>query len=80
MTSAIEGFLARTNRRFDSGAGFYSWRDLRYFLYEYEHEKAVTNKLEKVKWGLFTRGRERQGVHRAYCRKQHQRNGTGETV
>lgn len=55
MASAIEGFIARTNRRFDSGAGFYSWRDLRYFLYEYEHEKAVTNKLEKVKWGLFTR-------------------------
>jgi hypothetical protein len=53
--SAITSFIARTNRRFDSGEGFYSWRDLRYFLYEYEHKKAVVNNLEKVKWNLFSR-------------------------
>lgn len=52
--SAITAFTARTNRRFDSGEGFYGWRDLRYFLYEYEYDKAVKNNLPKVYWHLFT--------------------------
>lgn len=51
----ITTFVVRTNRRFDSGEGFYGWRDLRYFLYEYEYEKAVKNNLQKVDWNLFTR-------------------------
>lgn len=55
MDSAIKAFTARTNRRFDSGGGFYGWRDLRYFLYEYEYEKAVKNNLQKVDWSMFTR-------------------------
>jgi len=55
MDSAIRSFIARTNRRFDSGEGFYGWRDLRYFLYEYEYEKAVKNNLQKVDWSMFTR-------------------------
>lgn len=54
-TSAISSFMARTERRFDSGEGFYSWRDLRYFLYEYEFEKSIENKIQKVDWNLFTR-------------------------
>ena len=55
MASAISSFIARTDRRFDSGDGFYSWRDLRYFLYEYEFEKSIVNKIQKVDWNLFTR-------------------------
>jgi hypothetical protein len=55
MASAIKAFSARTNRRFDSGEGFYGWRDLRYFLYEYEYEKAVKNNIQKVDWSMFTR-------------------------
>ena len=55
MASAISSFIARTDRRFDSGEGFYSWRDLRYFLYEYEFEKSIANKIQKVDWNLFTR-------------------------
>jgi hypothetical protein len=55
MTGAITNFVVRTNRRFDSGEGFYGWRDLRYFLYEYEYEKTVKNNLKKVDWNLFTR-------------------------
>jgi hypothetical protein len=54
MTGAITNFVVRTNRRFDSGEGFYGWRDLRYFLYEYEYEKTVKNNLQKVDWKLFT--------------------------
>lgn len=44
-----------TDRRFDSGEGFYGWRDLRYFLYEYEYDKSTQNNLEKVDWNLFTK-------------------------
>ena len=55
MDSAISSFIARTNRRFSSGEGFYSWRDLKYFLYEYESDMAVTNNLQKVDWNLFTK-------------------------
>ena len=55
MDSAIKAFTARTNRRFDSGEGFYGWRDLRYFLYEYEYDKAVKYNIQKVDWSMFTR-------------------------
>jgi len=55
MDSAMKSFVARTNRRFDAGVGFYGWRDLRYFLFEYEYEKSVKNNIEKVNWSLFTR-------------------------
>jgi len=53
MPSVIANFITRTDRRFKSGAGFYGWRDLRYFLYEYEYEKATQNNLHKVDWTLF---------------------------
>lgn len=55
MESAMKSFAARTKRRFDAGDGFYGWRDLRYFLYEYEYDKAVKNNIEKVDWNMFTR-------------------------
>jgi hypothetical protein len=55
MGAAITAFINRTNRRFDSGEGFYGWRDLRYFLYEYEYDKAVKSNLQKVDWSPFTR-------------------------
>ena len=52
---AVRVFLTRMNRRFISADGFYSWRDLRYFLYEYEYSLATKYKLEKLSWGLLTR-------------------------
>ncbi|MEQ8678082.1 MAG: DUF262 domain-containing protein [Aggregatilineales bacterium] len=55
MTGAITNFIVRTNRRFDSGEGFYGWRDLRYFLYEYEYDLAVKYKREKVDRDSFTK-------------------------
>jgi uncharacterized protein with ParB-like and HNH nuclease domain len=55
MPSLITNFMTRTRRRFNSGAGFYGWRDLRYFLYEYEYEKATNNNLQKVEWNLFAK-------------------------
>ena len=55
MIAIIANFLTRTDRSFDSGEGFYGWRDLRYFLYEYEYELATRNNLQKVDWNLFSR-------------------------
>ena len=37
---AVRVFVTRMNRRFISQDGFYSWRELRYFLYEYEYSLA----------------------------------------
>ena len=52
---AVRVFLTRMNHRFTSADGFYSWRDLRYFLYEYEYTLAVKYKLEKLSWALLTK-------------------------
>lgn len=55
MDSLITSFITRTDRRFDAGDGFYGWNDLRYFLYEYEYELSIINKLKKVDWSMFAR-------------------------
>lgn len=52
---AIRTMLAHSSRRFASGTGFYGWKGLRYFLYEYEYEKSVQNNISKVDWNMFTR-------------------------
>lgn len=51
----IAGFITRIDRRFDSGDGFYGWRELRHFLYEYEYALATQNNLQKVDWNLFAK-------------------------
>ena len=53
-TDAVKVFVTRMNRRFISADGFYSWRDLRYFLYEYEFKLAEKYKLEKLDWAVLT--------------------------
>lgn len=55
MSSLIANFITRTDRRFSSGKGFYDWRGLRYFLYEYEYELSNRNNIQKIDWNLFTR-------------------------
>lgn len=55
LQDKIRSFVIRMNRRFDTGNGFYDWRDLRYFLYEYEHTLAVKNRIEKLDWGVLTK-------------------------
>lgn len=55
LPSLIAGFITRIDRRFDSGDGFYGWRELRYFLYEYEYALATQNNLQKVDWNLFAK-------------------------
>lgn len=53
--SAVGLFVKRMDTRFSSGDGFYSWRDLRYMLYEYESFLSDKNKLRKVDWAMFTK-------------------------
>lgn len=48
-------FVSKTNGRFNSADGFYSWRDLKYFLYEYEYELASKYKIEKLTWADLTK-------------------------
>lgn len=55
MAAIVANFITRTDRRFDSGEGFYGWRDLRYFLYEYELKLATANNLQKVDWNIFSK-------------------------
>jgi len=55
LPALTANFITRTDRRFESGEGFYGWRDLRYFLYEYEIEKSVAFKRPpKLAWSLFS--------------------------
>jgi uncharacterized protein with ParB-like and HNH nuclease domain len=50
----VSSFISKGNKRFESGEGFYAWRGLRYFLYEYEYSLAVKNDIHKVYWNFFT--------------------------
>lgn len=55
MESIVAGFITRTSRRFSSGEGFYGWRDLKYFLYEYEYVLATRYDLHKIDWNIFSK-------------------------
>jgi len=56
MNNLVSNFISRTDRRFKAGGGFYAWRDLKYFLFEYEHELAAKMNLNKVvDWTMFSR-------------------------
>lgn len=52
---AVRVFVTRMNKRFISQDGFYSWRELRYFLYEYEYSLASQYKLDKLSWADLTK-------------------------
>jgi len=52
--TALLSFIGRNNRRFNSGEGFYAWRDLKYMLYEYEYSLGKQNNLQKIDWHLFS--------------------------
>ena len=50
IPGALQVFCTKMDKRFISGQGFYSWRDLKYFLYEYEYSLVSKYKLEKLQW------------------------------
>lgn len=61
MSNGLRAFMIRIDKYFSNGDGFYGWRDLRYFLFEYEYEKAKETGIEKLGWEPFTK-RERDKV------------------
>ena len=55
VASAVQVFVTKMNKRFISNDGFYSWRDLKYFLYEYEYSLVSKFKIEKLQWADLTK-------------------------
>lgn len=54
-------------RKFQYGGGFYSWNDLKYFLYEYEMDKVRGRGNNKIDWKLFTKGeKDRVSIEHIY--------------
>ena len=56
--TAIDSFVARVKKMFNSGGGFYSWWGLRYFFFEYEAMLTGKRGLQRdgimTSWRLFT--------------------------
>ena len=52
---AVTVFVTKMNKRFISQGGFYSWNELRYFLFEYEYSLASKYKLDKLSWADLTK-------------------------
>lgn len=48
LKTALINFSAKMDTRFNKQDGFYSWKDLKYFLYEYD--KAVQSGIENISW------------------------------
>jgi uncharacterized protein with ParB-like and HNH nuclease domain len=53
--SIINGFVSNTKRRFSTGLGFYTWSDIKYFLYEYEYHLFQKFSTSKIEWEHFTK-------------------------
>ncbi len=52
---AIKNFITKTEQRFSKNEGYYTWKSLKYFLFEYEYSLAVKFGIDKIKWDLFTK-------------------------
>jgi len=52
---AINNFINKNEKRFSKGEGYYTWKSLRYFLYEYEYQLAEKYGITKINWDLFTK-------------------------
>lgn len=51
----IPNFITKVESLFENKDGYYSWKPIKYFLYEYESYLAKNNKLNKLlSWELFT--------------------------
>lgn len=52
---ALNNFINKNEQRFNKGEGYYAWKSLKYFLYEYEYNLAVKYGIDKINWDLFTK-------------------------
>lgn len=48
-------FIAKIKQNFLSKEGYYSWKGLRYFLYEYEYQLSIKKNIYKIEWNMFTK-------------------------
>lgn len=55
MNIIIDSFIKETRRRYEKSEGFYSWSDLKYFLYEYEDSLIPDNRDRKILWDDYSR-------------------------
>ncbi len=53
---AIPSFVTKIEKYFSHGGGFYYWKSIRYFLYEYEASLALKHNIDRIgSWEMFTR-------------------------
>lgn len=55
QNTVVGYFMTKIDKKFNNGEGFYSWKDLKYFLYEYEYSLSIKNKLTKINWEMFSK-------------------------
>ncbi len=55
MSNLLANFVTHIDRQFNRGDGFYTWRELKYFMYEYEYQLSVDKNITKVDWSMFAR-------------------------
>lgn len=55
MSNLLANFITHVDRQFNRGDGFYTWRELKYFMYEYEDQLSIHKNIKKVDWSMFTR-------------------------
>lgn len=53
---ALPNFVTKIEKYFSHGGGFYYWKSIRYFLYEYEISLAQKNNIDRIgSWEMFTK-------------------------
>lgn len=53
---AVPNFVTKIEKHFSHGGGFYYWKSIRYFLYEYEAGLAQKNNIDRIgSWEMFTK-------------------------
>ena len=52
---AINAFVAKNEKRFTNGSGYYGWNYKYYFMYEYEYSLYTAKGVKKLSWDMFTK-------------------------
>ncbi|MEE0265747.1 MAG: DUF262 domain-containing HNH endonuclease family protein [Acutalibacteraceae bacterium] len=52
---AVNAFIAKNEKRFSKGTGYYGWNSKYYFMYEYEYSLYTTQGVKKLSWDMFTK-------------------------
>lgn len=52
---AINAFIAKNEKRFTKGKGYFDWNCKYYFMYEYEYSIYASKGVKKISWDMFTK-------------------------